>query len=142
MYEITYNGTHSCNKVHSNTPKEEQKPLLEHPVSPKQEQKPLHQQHEPLCLSFSSDTIQVKSENVDDVYGDPFRPFGSPSPWFGSDIQDDQSPFRESELSPTFESNDMFGLFCDLETVPNSFTNVSIGDLEEYCSLDNLELFC
>lgn len=98
----------------------------------------------------------MKSENPDDVDGGVFR-FRIPSPWFGSEVRGDHSPFEESELggvlSPTtFESRDAFGLCYigdpawDSEfgfvSVPNSAANVPIGDLEEYCSFDNLELFC
>lgn len=115
-------------------------------MPPKQEQKPLQQPHDPSGFTFSSDAVQVKSENLDDVEGGLFQPFCAPSPMFGSEVQDDQSPFRESEFSPTFESNDMFGFCSDFETgfisIPNSVTNISIGDLEEYCSFDNVELFC
>lgn len=95
---------------------------------------------------FSSDPIRVKSEDLEYANGGLFQPLRTPSPMFGSEVQDDLSPFRESECSPTFESNDMFGLWCDFETefvsIPSSMTNISIGDLEECFSFDNLEMFC
>ncbi|KAL0560275.1 hypothetical protein IC582_000675 [Cucumis melo] len=148
IYDVTYRGRHTCNKaLHStNTPQEHQNSLLQHPIPPKQEEKPLQQLHDPLCFMFSSDPIRVKSENLDNANGGLLQPFCPPSPMFGSEVQDDQSPFRESECSLTFESNDTFGLCCDFETgfvsIPSSMTNISIGDLEEYCSFDNLEMFC
>ncbi|XP_038899647.1 probable WRKY transcription factor 53 [Benincasa hispida] len=147
IYDVTYKGRHTCNKaLHSNTPQEDPNSLLQHPMPPKQEQKPLQQLHDPSSFTFSSDAIRVKSENLDDVDGGLFQQFCDLSPMFGSEVQDDQSPFRESELSPTFESNDMFGFCCDFETgfisIPNSVTNISIGDLEEYFSFDNLDVFC
>ncbi|KAG7013847.1 putative WRKY transcription factor 46, partial [Cucurbita argyrosperma subsp. argyrosperma] len=133
IYEVTYKGTHTCNRpLHSKTQQQQQhqKPSLQHPMPPKQEQRP--DDDEPSCQSFSPEVaaIHVKSEMFDDI---------APSLLFESEVQDDdQSPFRESEW---------FGLCCDFETgvvsIPNSVTNnICIEELEEYCSFDNLELFC
>ncbi|KAG6592912.1 putative WRKY transcription factor 53, partial [Cucurbita argyrosperma subsp. sororia] len=131
MYEITYRGKHTCNKsLHSNTPKQEQTPQLQQhpmPMRPKQEQEePLQQQDVPLYLTVSSD-------NVDDSLRRPFCPR---SPLFRSEVEDDQSPFRGSELEG-------LEFWCigdgDLVSGPSSFTNISMGDLEEYCSLES---FC
>ncbi|XP_022992355.1 probable WRKY transcription factor 46 [Cucurbita maxima] len=140
IYEVTYKGTHTCNRpLHSNTQQQGQKPSLQHPMPPKQEQRP--DDDEPSCQSFSPEVaaIHVKSETFDDIDIDNglFRPLCPPSSLFESEVQDDdQSPFRESEL---------FGLCCDFETgvvsIPNSVTNICIEELEEYCSFDNLE-FC
>ena len=97
------------------------------PMPPKQEQEePLQQQDVPLYLTVSSD-------NVDDSLRRPFCPR---SPLFRSEVEDDQSPFRGSELEG-------LEFWCigdgDLVSGPSSFTNISMGDLEEYCSLES---FC
>ena len=142
IYEVTYKGTHTCNRpLHSKTQQQQlQKPSLPYPMPPKQEQRP--HDDEPSCQSFSPEVaaIHVKSETFDDIDIDNgfSRPLRPPSLLFESEVQDDdQSPFRE---------NEWFGLCCDFETgvvsIPNSVTNICIGELEEYCSFDNLELFC